>query len=142
MMRLTVCLSDMDQMYTDMLRDLEDEASRIIAFLKDDMPRDPDALMQRLSQISAYNARTGEMLADAEFILNLQRGEALDKLLLEDPKMPASQQKTLVDAMCAEAIRVNRLIERANRSAVHAAEAGITLVSYSKEEMSLSRKGY
>ena len=132
----------MDQMYIDQLRELEDEASRIIAFLKDDMPRDPEQLIRRLSQISAYNARTGEMLADAEFILNLQRGEALDKLLLEDPKMPANQQKTLVDAMCAEAIRVNRLIERANRSAVHAAEAGITLVSYSKEEMSLSRKGY
>lgn len=134
--------SDMEQMYHDQLRDLEDEASRIIAFLKDDMPRDPDQLTQRLSDISALNARTGEMLADAEYILTVQRGEVLSRLLDEDPKMPAGQQKTLVDAECAYAIKVARLIERANRSAVHAAEAGVTLVSFAKEDMSLSRKGY
>ena len=132
----------MDQMYYDQLRDMEDEVARINAYLSSPAPRDPDALTERLSQISSYNARTGEMLADAEYILALQRGESLHRLLIDDPKMPAGQQKTLVDSECAYATKVCRLIERANRACVHAGEACITLVSFSKEEMSLSRKGY
>lgn len=61
---------------------------------------------------------------------------------MDDPKMPAGQQRVLVDAECAYAIKVQRLIERANRSATHAQEACITQVSYAKEEMSLARKGF
>lgn len=132
----------MDEMYINRLRDMEDEVSRINAFLKDSAPRDLESLQERLSTITGFNARTGEMLADAEYILALQRGEALAKLLDADPKMPAGQQKTMVDAECAYATKVCRLIERANRSTVHAGESYVTLVSSAKEEMSLSRKGY
>lgn len=132
----------MDEMYINRLRDMEDEVSRINAFLKDSAPHDLESLQERLSTITGFNARTGEMLADAEYILALQRGEALGKLLDADPKMPAGQQKTMVDAECAYATKVCRLIERANRSTVHAGESYVTLVSSAKEEMSLSRKGY
>jgi len=132
----------MNEMYYNQLRDMEDEVSRINAFLNTPAPSDLDALTERLSQITGLNARTGEMLADAEYILTLQRGVELDKLLKDDPKMPANQQKILVDAECAYAIKVCRLIERANRACVHAGEAYVTLVSSAKEEMSLSRKGY
>ena len=132
----------MDQMYYHQLRDMEDEVARINAFLNAEAPKDPDALTERLSKISGYNSRTGEMLADAEYILTLQRGDVLERLLRDDPKMPAGQQKTMVDAECAYAIKVCRLIERANRACVHAGEACITLVSFAKEDMSLARKGY
>lgn len=132
----------MEEMYYNQLRDMEDEVSRINAFLNTPAPRDLDALTERLSKITGLNARTGEMLADAEYILALQRGDALSRLLVSDPKMPAGQQKTMVDAECAYATKVCRLIERANRSTVHAGEAYVTLVSSAKEEMSLSRKGY
>jgi len=132
----------MDEVYIDQLRDMEDEVARINEYLNAPAPKEPGALTERLAKVSAFNARTGEMLADAEYILTLQRGEVLSELLSVDPKMPANQQKTLVDAKCAYAIKVCRLIERANRSAVHAGEALITLVSMAKEEMSLTRKGY
>lgn len=132
----------MEELYLNQLRDMEDEVARINAFLSAPAPKDLDALTERLSRITGFNARTGEMLADAEYILARQRGEALSRLLEDDPKMPAGQQKMMVDAECADAIRVCRLIERANRSTVHAGEAYVTLVSSAKEEMSLSRKGY
>ena len=126
----------------ELLHDLEDEVTRINAYLNEPAPKDPDALTERLSIISGFNARTGEMLADAEAILARDRGEVLSKLLQNDPKMPASQQKTLVDAECSYSTKVCRLIERANRASVHAGEACITLISFAKEEMSLARKGY
>ena len=132
----------MDEMYINQLRDLEDETNRINAFLNSSPGRDPESLMDRLSALSGFVARTGEMLADVEYILTVWRGEALSRLLMDDPKMPAGQQRVLVDAECAYAIKVQRLIERANRSATHAQEACITQVSYAKEEMSLARKGY
>ena len=132
----------MDKIHANKLKIMEREVAEILDFLNEQAPESPTQLTERLSTISAYNARTGEMLADAEYILTIQRGEELDKLIAFDPKMPASQQKTMVDARCADAIRICRLIERANRSCVHAMEACITLVSFSKEEMSLSRKGY
>lgn len=132
----------MEEVYINQLHDLEDEVSRINAFLNAPAQRDLESLTERLSTITGLNARTGEMLADAEYILALQRGEALARLLEEDPKMPAGQQKTMVDSECAYATKICRLIERANRSTVHAGEAYVTLVSSAKEEMSLSRKGY
>ena len=132
----------MDPMYIERLRGMEDEANRINAFLADDHQSDPDAISQRLSLISGYNARTGEMLAEAEYILSIWKGEVLEQLLELDPKMPANTQKTLVEAKCAYGIKVCRLLERTNRSTVHSGEVGITQLSYAKEEMSLSRKGY
>ena len=122
----------MDLMYINQLRDMEDEVARINAFLAAPAPKDLSALTERLSTITGINARTGEMLADAEYILALQRGEVLARLLEADPKMPAGQQKTMVDAECAYATKVCRLIERANRSTVHAGEAYVTLVSSAK----------
>lgn len=132
----------MDEMYIEKLRRMEDEANQINAFLADDHKSDPDSISQRLSLISGFNARTGEMLAEAEYILSIWKGEVLEQLLLEDPKMPANTQKTLVEAKCAYGIKVCRLLERTNRSTVHSGEVGITQLSYAKEEMSLSRKGY
>ena len=132
----------MDEMYINRLRDMEDEVNRINAYLAQDAPTDPDAISLRLSKISGFNARTGEMLADAEYIVSLWKGEVLKRLLDEDPKMPANTQKTYVEAECAYGIKVCRLIERANRSTVHCGEIGITQMSFAKEEMSLSRKGY
>lgn len=132
----------MDEMFLEKLRRMEDEANKINAFLADDHQSDPDSISRRLTQISGYNARTGEMLAEAEYILSIWKGEVLNNLLAEDPKMPANTQKTLVEARCAYGIKVCRLLERTNRSTVHSGEVGITQLSYAKEEMSLSRKGY
>ena len=132
----------MDEMYINQLRDMEDEANRINAYLAGAAPSSPEEMLQRLSSISGYNARTGEMLAQAEYIVSLWKGEVLKALLKEDPKMPANTQKTLVEAECAYGIKVCRLLERTNRATVHSGEIGITQMSYTKEEMSLSRKGY
>lgn len=133
----------MDETYKERLHQLEDEANRINAFLAPpDHEPDPKAISERLTKISGYNARTGEMLAEAEWILSKWKGEELEKILKENPNLPANAQKTIVEANCADAIKVCRLIERTNRATVHSGEVGITQLSYAKEEMSLSRKGY
>ena len=132
----------MDKMYHERLRRMEDEVNMINAYLRQDAPTDPDEISQRLSRISGFNARTGEMLAEAECIVSKWKGEVLEELIKEDPKMSANTQKTLVESRCADGIKVVRLIERANRATVHSGEIGITQMSFAKEEMSLSRKGY
>ena len=126
--------------YTSQLLVLEDEAKKILSWLKE--PYSVGQLQERLTQLSAYNARTGEMLAEAEYILTRMKGDALNELLSRDPKMSANQQKISVESACANAIRVVRLIERANKSTVHGGEIGITLSYCEKENMSLTRKGY
>lgn len=114
----------MDEQEIKKLNNLEQEARRISAFLK--TPYDATQLQERLTRLTAFNARTGEMLAEAEYILARQKGQVLDRLLLENPKMSANQQKTAVEAECAYAIMVVRLIERTNRATVHGSENGIT----------------
>ena len=121
---------------------MEDEVSQINAFLKSWHDAGPDTMQARLTTISGFNARTGEMLAEAEYILSLWKGEVLEELLKDDPKMPANTQKTLVESKCAYGIKVVRLIERANRATVHSGEIGVTQMSFAKEEMSLTRKGF
>ena len=130
----------MEQDELKTLQGLEKEAREILAFLKSEYT--PAELQDRLSIVAGYNARTGEMLAEAECILAKQKGEVLDRLLESDPKMSANQQKVATEAKCAYAIMVCRLIERANRATVHGGEIGITQAYVEKENMSLTRKGY
>lgn len=124
------------------LESLEAEVGVINTYLKTNYATDPETLQQRLIDVSAYNARTGEMLAEAEYILTKAKGEALTELLEKNPGISANQQKVMVEAACAYAIKVVRLIERANRATVHTGEFTITQSYVEKENMSLTRKGY
>lgn len=124
------------------LESLEAEVGVINAYLKADYTTDPESLQQRLVDLSAYNARTGEMLAEAEYILTRAKGEALAGLLERNPGVSANQQKVMVEADCAYAIKVVRLIERANRATVHTGDFTVTQSYVVKEDMSLTRKGY
>lgn len=123
-----------------MLTQLEAEARSILAYLKSSY--EPSQLQERLTKLTGYNARTGEMLAEAEYILTKQKGEVLDRILAENPKMSANQQKVAVEAECAYTIKVVRLIERTNKATVHGGEVNITQAYCEKENMSLTRKGY
>lgn len=125
-----------------MLEGLEKEVSEINHFLKSPYDTTADALQERLSFVNAYNARTGEMLAQAEYLLAKEKGEVLGRLLKDNPKMSATGQKICVESECAYPIKVVRLIERCNRATVHAGEANITQAYCEKENMSLTRKGY
>lgn len=117
-----------------------EEAREILAYLS--KPYDTSHLQERLTKLSVYNARTGEMLAEAEYLLAIEKGNALNELLSADPKMGANQQKVMLEARCAESIKVVRLIERANRATVHGGEIAISQAYCEKENMSLTRKGY
>lgn len=59
---------------------------------------------------------TGQMFAEAEYILVQRRERELDELLKAKPTMSANEQKVKVEARCAKEQRVVRRIEQINRA--------------------------
>lgn len=60
--------------------------------------------------------KTGQMFAEAEFILAQKRAAVLHELLERKPQMSANEQKIMVDARCAREARLMRQIEQYNKA--------------------------
>lgn len=60
--------------------------------------------------------RTGQMFAQAEYILVQKRASALNEMLERKPAMSANEQKVMVEARCAREARLVRQIEQTNKA--------------------------
>lgn len=59
---------------------------------------------------------TGNMFAEAEYILAQKRANVLSKLLESKPMMSANEQKIMVEARCAKEARLVRQCEQLNKA--------------------------
>lgn len=121
---------------------LYNEAKEIQAFLEEKVPDDPSFLVERLSVINSYMARTGYLLAQAtqlqdEAVANvfLQKGAELQSY-------PATIQKSLISSYTSDVNSLVKLLERQNRALVHHGENIRTQISFAKQDLALQRQGY
>lgn len=68
------------------------------------------------TDMEALLMRTGQMFAQAEYILVQKRASVLNGLLEHKPSMSANEQKVMVDARCAREARLVRQIEQTNKA--------------------------
>ena len=119
---------------------LVDEAERIQLFAENCPTDDANVLVDRLNDLNHYLARTAVMLAEAKVIHDKAM---LDSYLAYDfEKMPASVVNKMVASMCGESNRLVNWVERLNRALVHIGENMRTQISFSKEQLKLTRSGY
>lgn len=128
------------QEYEQKYKLLNDEAERIQMFAQNCPTDDANVLVDRLTDLNHYMARTAVMLAEAKMI---QDKAQLDSYLAYDfDGMPASAVNKMVASMCGEANMLVNWIDRLNRTLVHIGENMRTQISFSKEQLKLTRSGY
>lgn len=126
--------------YEHKFKMLNNEASMIQDFAQNCPADDVNVLVDRLSDLNHYMARTSVMLAEAKMI---QDKSMLDAYLAYDfSGMPASAVNKMVASMCGEANMLVNWIDRLNRTLVHIGENMRTQISFSKEQLKLTRSGY
>ena len=124
--------------------DLLQEAQEIQDFLESvpDNNEDPNELAIRLTYLNNYMARSGKMLADAKQMQDSAISAAYAEHSKAILKMPATiAMKFIASQTVTENYLVNWL-DRINRTCTHQSDNIRTQISFSKEQMSLTRRGY
>lgn len=124
--------------------DLLQEAQEIQDFLESvpDNNEDPNELAIRLTYLNNYMARSGKMLADAKQMQDSAISAAYVEHSKAILKMPATiAMKFIASQTVTENYLVNWL-DRINRTCTHQSDNIRTQISFAKEQMSLTRRGY
>lgn len=120
---------------------LQREAAVIQRFTEVTLSEDMAEAVMRGSELIAYIARTGKMLADAKYHLNAKRQSevvGLVERIMSKNKLSAKVQNAMVDGIAKEEEHLVDTVERLNRTCTHQMEWCRTLVSKGKEEMRLA----
>lgn len=124
--------------------DLLQEAQEIQDFLESvpDNNEDPNELAIRLTYLNNYMARSGKMLADAKQMQDSAISAAYAEHSKAILKMPATiAMKFIASQTVTENYLVNWL-DRINRTCTHQSDNIRTQISFAKEQMILTRRGY
>lgn len=103
---------------------------------------DPVELTERLSRLNVYLARSGKIMADAQYLLAKEKDSVFSSFGNRMFDAPPSIVKELLSAKTADASYVCSWAERLNRAIVHAGDNIRTQVSFGKESLKLTRSGY
>lgn len=121
---------------------LKNEARDIQDFLEIECSGEIAEMMDRLSRLNVYMARSGEMLSEAiewqDRAINAAYAEH-GKLIL---KMPASIADKFIKSNCAEQNALVKWLDRINATCKHQSDNLRTQISFAKEQLSLERRGY
>ena len=124
------------------LKDLLDEAQVIQDFLEEPVNEEPNALSEKLSMMCVYMARSGNMLADAKYLQDVEQDKVFTEYYDEISSMPATIASKLIDSKTSEVNYLVNWLERINRACTHQADSIRTIFSYVKENLKMTRNGY
>ncbi|MDE5945557.1 MAG: hypothetical protein K2G93_08260 [Rikenella sp.] len=121
---------------------LRAEAERIQAYLEITASDDPNELVARLSDLNVYLARTGRMLAEASCIRDRAVAAVYASRAEVIERMPATVARRFVDSQTADENELVVWLDRLNRTCTHQSENLRTQISFAKQQLELTRKGY
>lgn len=120
------------------LKEIEDMQK----FLEVTTSDDPHELVQRLTDINVYMARSGKLLADAKAYQDQVTANVYARHTDFISRVPATVAIKFVSAQCVTANHLVNWLDRINRSLVHAGDNIRTQISFAKQDLALQRKGY
>lgn len=126
-----------------MTQDIYTELQAMQDFLEQNTTSfEPDGLVARLGEINTYMARSGKLLADLQFRQELDVKATFDKEYNAIVKLSATLGKKYVEACCADINHLVNWVDRINKTSKHHGDNIRTQVSFAKEQLALTRKGY
>ena len=118
------------------------EARKIQDYLEISCSDNPSELIERLSVLNTYMARSGKLLSDAKFL----QDEAINKAFSDHAKAIESMSPTIakkfIDSVSKHENRLVNWLDRVNRTCTHQSENLRTQISFLKQQMDLERRGY
>lgn len=125
-----------------MIKDIEQEAKEIQAYLEITCSENPVEMVERLSILNVYMARTGVLLADAirlkDAVVNALFRQEYDRIKGLSP----SVAKEYINSCAADENRLVVWLDRLNKACTHHSENFRTMISFAKQQMDLERRGY
>lgn len=121
---------------------LRAEAERIQAYLEITASDDPNEMVARLSDLNVYLARTGRMLAEASCIRDRAVAAVYASRAEVIERMPATVARRFVESQTADQNALVVWLDRLNRTCTHQSENLRTQISFTKQQLELTRKGY
>jgi hypothetical protein len=99
-------------------------------------------VVDRAKALEYYMARSGKMLADAEYHRDKFMSSEILKIIediVKGTNTPASTVNKLVDSIAKDYNYLVKWVDRLNRSCTHSHQFCITLISKMKAEMQMNR---
>lgn len=117
------------------------EANEVQQFLDESVSEKLEDVLERGDILSGIIARTGKMVADAEYHLDSFRKSEIMDILRNTGKqqLPALVMKQLVESACKDYNYLSKRCDRLNRTATHQLEWLRTVVSNAKSEREASK---
>lgn len=118
------------------------EIEEMQSFLETITSDDPKELIERLTDINVYLARSGKLLADAKAYQDSVAANVYATHMEFISHVPATVAMKFVAAQSVTANQIVTWLDRINRTLVHAGDNIRTQISFAKQDMALQRKGY
>lgn len=116
------------------------EIKNMQEYLEIETSDDPNEICERMRTLNVYMARSSRMLAEAKAYRRKAERETFANMT-EFDKMPANTLKKYLEVCAWEWYEVEDALENLYKTCVHAIDSLRSLLSYSKEDMRLSRNG-
>lgn len=141
--RGSLLLSYLGKKATPAMQSFLEEVQNMQAYLEEEDLGEIGDMVARLQSLSILMARSGRMLAQARAIRAQAERDILDGLETDDiRKMPSSTLKKMLQVETAEIGEIEDALDRINRACVHQSDNLRTIISFTKEELKLTRSGY
>lgn len=118
------------------------EIEKMQSFLETTASDNPKELIERLTDINVYLARSGKLLADAKAFQDEVTANVYARHMEFISHVPATVAIKFVAAQSVTANQLVTWLDRINRTLVHAGDNIRTQISFAKQDMALQRKGY
>ncbi|WP_298546739.1 hypothetical protein [uncultured Parabacteroides sp.] len=118
------------------------EIEEMQSFLETIASDNPKELIDRLTDINVYLARSGKLLADAKAYQDEVAASVYATHMEFISRVPATVAMKFVSAQSVTANQLVTWLDRINRTLVHAGDNIRTQISFAKQDMALQRKGY
>lgn len=116
------------------------EIKRMQEYLEIEISEDPNEICERMRTLNVYMARSSRMLAEAKAYRRKTEKETV-ALMPDFGKMPANTLKKYLEVCAWEWYEIEDALENLYKTCVHTLDSLRSLLSYSKEDMRLSRNG-
>lgn len=127
------------------MENLLQEARQIQSYLEIECSNNPEEIEERLSAISVYKARSGEMLAHAKKLYRRKRSSEIANTIINIAKqqfLSATAQNALVESIAEEEAYLVDWLDRINAACTMQSDALRSVLSYEKESLRITKTGY
>jgi hypothetical protein len=117
------------------MKKLLEEISTIYQSIKEPLDRKPEGLMNELDFRCQWLARSVELLADAQLILDTKRGEVAETFIGTEQSW--NVVKMLIESRTKDEKRLVLLADKLNSTLTHQIDAIRSLLSFEKQSLKL-----